>query len=49
MKFVCHNPTANDILMVDIADYADKYLDRQWRCALEGSNKFITEPRNDTS
>jgi len=48
-KFVRENPKADDIMMFDFTDRADKCLRRPWRFAIAGSDKLVTELSTYTS
>jgi len=48
-KFVRENPSADDLMMFDFADRADKCLRRPCRFALPGSDKLVTELSTYTS
>jgi len=49
MKFVREDPRADDIMMFDFADWAEKCLRWPLRFAIAGSNKLVTELSTYTS
>ena len=49
MKLVRENPTADNIMMFNFADCADKCLRQPWRFAIVGRDKLVTELSTYTS
>jgi hypothetical protein len=48
-KLVRENTRAEDIMMFDFAEHADKCLRRPWRFAVAGNDKLVTELSTCTS
>jgi len=47
-KFICENPSADNIMMFNFADCADKCLCQPWRFPITGSNTLVTLLYTDT-
>jgi len=47
-KFICEDPRADNIMMFDFEDCAEKYHCQPWRVPVTGSDEFFTMFSEDT-